>query len=70
MRSLLRSLTMLGAVALTMGLVPVAASADAATGAEYGQHVSHCAHAMGFSGEHNPGMHQGFADVGDMEHDC
>lgn len=70
MRSLLRSLTVLGAVAVTMGLAPVAASADVATGAEYGEHVAHCAQMTGLSGQHNPGMHQGYAGDGDMEHDC
>jgi hypothetical protein len=70
MRSLLRSFAMFGVVAVTMGLAPVAALADVATGTEYGEHVAHCAQMMGLSGEHNPGMHQGYAGVGDMEHDC
>ena len=43
--------------ALTLAL-PGTASADAS---DYGQHVRHCAQSMGFSGEHNPGMHQGNA---------
>lgn len=37
-----------------------AAPSVAATGSEFGQHVSGCAQTMGFSGTHNPGMHQGF----------
>ena len=36
-----------------------AAPSTAATGQEFGQHVSSCAQDMGFSGVHNPGMHQG-----------
>ena len=36
-----------------------AAPSVAATGPDFGQHVSSCVHDMGFSGVHNPGMHQG-----------
>lgn len=39
----------------------VASPVAAATGAEYGAHVSGCALAGMFSGSHNPGMHQGFS---------
>ncbi len=45
---------------LAFGLAPTA-WADPAPRADYGQHVSQCAQAMGFSGEMNPGMHQGLA---------
>lgn len=38
--------------------VPAAATADPAT-PNFGQHVSTCAQTMGFSADHNPGMHQG-----------
>jgi len=38
--------------------VPAAANADPAT-PNFGQHVSTCAQTMGFSPDHNPGMHQG-----------
>jgi hypothetical protein len=38
--------------------IPVAAQADPAT-PNFGQHVSTCAQTMGFSADHNPGMHQG-----------
>jgi len=38
--------------------VPIAAHADPAT-PNFGQHVSTCAQTMGFSADHNPGMHQG-----------
>ena len=40
--------------------VPAAATADPAT-PNFGQHVSTCAQTMGFSADHNPGMHQGAA---------
>ena len=52
------------AVAIAAALViaaPTAALANEPSGAEYGQHVRHCAQTMGFTGEHNPGMHRGFA---------
>ena len=43
-------------------LVLVPATAEAATGSSAsGQHVRSCAQSMGFSGMHNPGMHQGAA---------
>ena len=38
--------------------VPATAHADPAT-PNFGQHVSTCAQTMGFSSDHNPGMHQG-----------
>jgi hypothetical protein len=51
------------AVATAMLLaIPVAAAAATPTGADYGQHVRACAQTMGFSGDHNPGMHHGYAD--------
>ena len=38
----------------------VATPAQAANAnADYGQHVRHCTQHMGFSGDHNPGKHQG-----------
>lgn len=57
---------MVGALAAaTVSLMPVAALADtgaAPTGRDFGQHVAMCAREMGgFTGSHNPGMHQGFA---------
>lgn len=36
-----------------------AQSSDANAG--YGQHVSECAQTMGFSSDHNPGMHHGLS---------
>lgn len=49
--------TLVAAVALltVAGAVQPAVAAD-----DFGQHVRTCAQTMGFSGEHNPGMHQGF----------
>ncbi len=48
------------AAALAAGLVLVwAPSASAAAAPGFGQHVRDCAQTMGFSGTHNPGMHQG-----------
>ena len=52
------------AVAVAAMLVvaaPTAALADGPTGTQYGQHVRDCAQTVGFTGEHNPGMHRGFA---------
>ena len=49
------------AVALAAALtVATGASIQAANAGEFGQHVRSCAQTMGFSAEHNPGMHQGF----------
>lgn len=47
-------------VGLGVFFAPVAASAQA-NPAGFGQHVRHCAQTMGFSGGHNPGLHQGAA---------
>ena len=63
-RTLLAAIPAVGA-ALLIG--PATAQATIAAGpvgagaSEYGQHVRECAQTMGFSGEHNPGMHQGAA---------
>ncbi|MFZ1412120.1 MAG: hypothetical protein WAS07_11720 [Micropruina sp.] len=49
-------------VSLVMGgaMAFVASPAFAANAnADFGHHVHHCVHHMGFDGEHNPGMHQG-----------
>ena len=46
--------TVLAAAVLTVGAgIPAAAAGD------FGDHVSTCAQTMGFSGDLNPGMHQG-----------
>lgn len=46
--------TVLTATVLTVGAASPATAAD-----DFGDHVSTCAQAIGFSGDHNPGMHQG-----------
>jgi len=60
---IMRTVRILLAAALASGAVLLpAASASAATPdptAAFGPHVSECAKTMGFSGEHNPGRHQG-----------
>lgn len=48
------SLVMAGAMML-VSAPAFAASANAG----YGQHVRHCAQEHGFTGDHNPGLHQG-----------
>ncbi|MFG2058698.1 hypothetical protein ACGFI9_32205 [Micromonospora sp. NPDC048930] len=40
---------------------PATAFADGPSGADFGQHVRTCAQTMGFTGQHNPGMHSGYA---------
>ena len=62
MRAIARIGVGLAALAV-VALAPATASADtpADPGAPYGQHVRQCAQTMGFSGTHNPGMHQGYA---------
>lgn len=48
------------AALITGTVISTAPAASAATGdADYGQHVRHCAHTMGFTSDHNPGMHHG-----------
>ena len=46
--------TFLAAAVLTVG-----AGTPAATAGDFGDHVSTCAQTVGFSADHNPGMHQG-----------
>ena len=46
-------------LALAVPLVSSPAWASPRAGAEFGQHVRECAQQVGFSGEHNPGMHRG-----------
>ena len=48
-------------VTLAVPLLSSPAWASPQTGGEFGQHVRECARQVGFSGEHNPGMHQGAA---------
>ena len=57
-------------VALAAALTVVSgAVTQAASAGEFGQHVRTCTQTMGFNGEHNPGMHQGFHGW-DPEHVC
>lgn len=49
------------AIALAPAGPALAASAADPAANDFGQHVRHCAQTMGFTGEHNPGMHQGNA---------
>lgn len=67
-RSLVRAA---GVVAATtaLALASPAVATAAASGADFGQHVRHCAQSMGLDGTHNPGMHQGFAGW-DPSHMC
>ena len=55
------SMVIVGAVAAVVGVGSTAGAAADTSGREFGQHVSHCAQTMGFNGQHNPGMHQGYA---------
>lgn len=53
-----------GLAAAALALIPTGASAQTGSGgagSQFGHHVVACAQQMGFSGSHNPGMHQGFA---------
>ena len=50
----------LAAVALAPATAMANAPSDSGSG--FGRHVRQCAQTMGFSGTHNPGMHQGYAD--------
>ena len=49
------------AMATVLALLAGTGSALASDGGAFGQHVSQCAQEHGFSGSHNPGMHQGHA---------
>ena len=61
MRYMSGKLVAAATVTAALVLSPAIASAGTGTGQEFGQHVRTCAQTMGFSGTHNPGMHQGFA---------
>ena len=52
---------LIAGLVLTAALVSGPPAARTATGREYGTHVADCAQTMGFSADHNPGMHHGFA---------
>jgi hypothetical protein len=49
------------AVSALVLAAPAAAQAEPVAAGDFGQHVRTCAQLMGFSGSHNPGMHQGNA---------
>jgi hypothetical protein len=53
------AVTAIAAATLVLA-APTAAMADT-TGSQFGQHVRVCAQTMGFNGDHNPGMHHGYA---------
>jgi len=55
------TLAVLFAVVLLLATPTIAQAQPTQAGPNYGQHVSHCAQTMGFSGEHNPGMHRGLS---------
>jgi Spy/CpxP family protein refolding chaperone len=61
--------TTVATAALVLAM-PAAAQAKTGSGNEFGQHVHMCAQMMGFSGSHNPGMHQGNAGWDGMPCAC
>ena len=65
--SLIRAAGVVAATA-ALALASPAVAAAAGSGADFGQHVRDCAQSMGFDGNHNPGMHHGYAgwDPGHM----
>lgn len=68
MRTITKALAALTIVGFSL-LAATPAQAAPATSASYGQHVAACAQTMGFSGTHNPGMHQGKSGW-DPSHTC
>jgi hypothetical protein len=55
-------LAVLGAaVIISLTASPPAPAEPLAAASSFGQHVRTCAQQVGFSGEHNPGMHQGLS---------
>lgn len=69
MRGLVRNVVVLAAASVAVVLSPSTGWADTPTGWEFGQHVVACEQAMGFTGQHNPGMHEGFSGW-DPDHMC
>jgi hypothetical protein len=70
MRGVGRSAVLVLAVLVGVVVLPAAVSADAApAGSDFGDHVVMCVQTMGFNGQHNPGMHHGFAGW-DPAHTC
>lgn len=68
----MRTMTKVAAVLVLVGAGALAGTPAQAveTPVGFGQHVVMCAQNMGFSGTHNPGMHQGAAGWQDMDHMC
>ena len=66
--SLIRAAGVVAATA-ALALASPAVAAAAGSGADFGQHVRDCAKSMGFDGNHNPGMHHGYAGW-DPSHMC
>ncbi|HET7399399.1 MAG TPA: hypothetical protein VFJ94_12845 [Intrasporangium sp.] len=61
MRAMRLAVATAAAIGVALGPAAAARADTPAPGPAYGQHVSECARTMGFSGAHNPGMHQGKA---------
>lgn len=65
MRGIRRSVAVLGMVLASVVILPAASWADtgtaSATGGDFGSHVVTCEQTTGLDGQHNPGMHQGYA---------
>ena len=69
-RGLPRTITVTATLLVAVVGLPAAAFADSdMTGRDFGRHVVTCEQTTGFSGQHNPGMHQGFAGW-DPTHTC
>jgi len=61
-RGIRASLVIAGAaLAGVVALTPAGSAETGVTGRDFGQHVVLCAQTTGFSSQHNPGMHTGFA---------
>jgi hypothetical protein len=57
-----RQMTRLAAIASGLAavvLLTLGTATPATAAGDFGDHVSTCAKTMGFSSDHNPGMHQG-----------
>ncbi|WP_112282486.1 hypothetical protein [Prauserella muralis] len=56
-----RRIGVLGASIAAAVALLTAVPTQAATGRDFGAHVSSCARTMGLDGDHNPGRHSGYA---------
>ena len=69
-RAALRAATIVSTAVAAILTAPGAGWANtAASGRQFGRHVVDCAQTMGLSGDHEPGMHRGFAGY-DPTHTC